>query len=53
MHSGAGTITYASRGGRHMHSVGNAMILKEEEACLDNYLGEEFLTVKEQGTRKP
>jgi hypothetical protein len=45
--------TYAVRGGRHMRSVGNAVILKEEETCLDNYQGEEFLTHKEQGTRKP
>ena len=32
---------------------GNAVILKEEETCLDNYQGEELLTHKEQGTRKP
>ena len=32
-----------------MHSVGNAVILKEEETCLDNYQGEELLTHKVQG----
>lgn len=37
-----------------MHSLGNAVILKEEETCLDNYQGEEFLTHKnrEHGSQK-